>query len=220
MRTSLITKLRAIFIGSTAVLLVSTLFMGMHLMKAAVDEQKELVIRPKVDVALLTPPPPPPPPLKSANKSANESTTIDIMGLGSNLQVKYSKNPTMAIPKVESLDVPQLDLSEFQVIDTFSTSVPMLKVEHLDNVPKVISQKYIKPPKSVRKYGNNRIATKVKLIIDQTGKPYISKIIDPVYPEMIKIIKLWVQQAKFEIPKKEGKPVQAVYFYGINFNYG
>lgn len=210
--------LMRMIIAGLATLTVSLLFIGMLHIKEAVEPPKKSIIHAKISVATL--PPPPPPPMIQTPAAASNPSAINVVGLGGSVTMQYNDKPTMAMPTVTDLKLPTLDLKKFKVIDTFSSSVPMLQVEHLDRIPKVVRQQYIKPPKSVRKYGNNRIATKVELIIDPTGKPFIKKIIDPVYPEMIDIIRKWVQQARFEIPKKEGRAVQAVYLYGINFNYG
>ncbi|MBQ4851845.1 hypothetical protein [Pseudoalteromonas sp. MMG012] len=207
------------FIGACALLCVATLFIIMLLIKGVATAPKETVIHTKIDVATL-PPPPPPPPILETQQSSSSTAALNVVGLTGNVAMQYSDTPTMAMPKVSDLKRPELDLKESKIIDTFSSSIPMLQVEHLDRVPIVVRQQYIKPPKSIRKYGNKRIETKVELIIDQTGKPYIKKIVDAVYPEMVDTIREWVRHARFEIPKKEGRPVQAVYFYGINFNYG
>lgn len=84
----------------------------------------------------------------------------------------------------------------------------------------MIAQKRVKLPREAKKNASGRIETIVELIIDETGKPYIKKIIDAKYQEMRPIIKEWVKYARFEVPRKEGKPVQAAYLYHLNFNYG
>ncbi|MDK1286100.1 hypothetical protein [Pseudoalteromonas umbrosa] len=203
----------------SAIGLALALFIGMVVLdKVDVEAPDKLIVN-QVDVAMLTPPPPPPP-LTQTSQAASDSTALNVMGLGGPVKVQYGIKNTMQIPKFEDIKLPKLELDKLEIVSHFSSSVPMLKVEHLDRVPKVVSQRYVRPPKSVRKYGQKRIETSVELIIDQTGKPYVKKIIDPVFPEMVETIRTWVQHAKFEVPKKEGKAVQAVYLYGINFNYG
>lgn len=202
-----------------ALIIVATLFMALEWLKSEVTTPNKTQSINKIDVAVL-PPPPPPPPAQKQTKSTSLSDTVNVIGLGGAVQVQYGSEPAMAMPSVKSLDPPKFDVASLHLLDSFHSSVPLLEVEHLDRIPKVVSQKYQRPPLAVRKIANNRIETKVELIIDQTGKPYIKKIIDPIYPEMIPTIKAWVKDAHFEIPKKEGKPVQAVYFYNLNFNYG
>ncbi|MBQ4809916.1 hypothetical protein A7985_05280 [Pseudoalteromonas luteoviolacea] len=202
-----------------ALMLSALLFIFMVVFDQNSPAEPEKLIVNKIDVAVIAPPPPPPPLTQSNNAPSNVSA-INVMGLGGPVKVQYGNKNVMQVPKSEELDLPMLELDKLEFVSHFSSKVPMLKVEHLDRVPKVVSQRYIKPPKAVRKYGQKRIETSVELIIDQTGKPYVKKIIDPVFPEMIETIRTWVKHAKFEIPKKEGKAVQAVYLYGINFNYG
>ncbi len=89
----------------------------------------------------------------------------------------------------------------------------------MDQIPEVISYKFVKPPKEISKRRINRIKATVEIIIDQQGIPYIKKIVDPVYVEMIDIIRKWIKHARFTVPKKDGQPVQALYLYSLNFNY-
>jgi hypothetical protein len=48
-------------------------------------------------------------------------------------------------------------------------------------------------------------------------KRTLKKIVDPVYPEMMSVIRDWVAGVQFTIPTKNGQPVQAVYLYTIKF---
>ncbi|MCF6439353.1 hypothetical protein L1077_07920 [Pseudoalteromonas luteoviolacea] len=174
----------------------------------------------QLEVTVVAPPPPPPPQTKKATDTSSDTSTLNVQGLTGSIKVNYGVKNKMATPKIEDLPMPKFSFDRFEISELYTSKVPMLEVEQLDKVPKVVSQRYVRPPKSVRKYGQKRIKTTVELIIDQSGKPFIKKIIDPAFPEMVETIKTWVKYAKFEVPRKEGKAVQAVYLYGINFNYG
>ncbi len=102
---------------------------------------------------------------------------------------------------------------------TISVDFALVEVKSLDELPKIISSRYIQPPWSIIKRGITRIPTVVEIVIDQKGIAHIKKIVDPVYPEMVETIRTWIKNVRFSIPKKNGKPVQALYLYTINFNY-
>ncbi|MBK8188289.1 MAG: hypothetical protein IPK77_14110 [Cellvibrio sp.] len=84
--------------------------------------------------------------------------------------------------------------------------------------PKLVSSNHISFPPELSRRGINRVETKVEIIIDQTGRAYVKKIIDPVYPEMIAVIRKSINNSQFTVPRKNGQPVQAVYLYALNFS--
>ncbi|KZN64834.1 hypothetical protein N473_13655 [Pseudoalteromonas luteoviolacea CPMOR-1] len=203
-----------------AIGLSSTLFFLLILLDVTNTTPQDKIKIAQLDVAVFIPPPPPPPQITDANDMSNDISTLNVLDLAGTVKVNYGIKNKMATPNITDVSMPEFSPERFEIRDLYASKVPMLEVEQLDRVPKVVSQRYVRPPKSVRKYGQKRIKTTVELIIDQSGKPFIKKIINPTFPEMIETIKTWVKYAKFEVPKKEGKAVQAVYLYDINFNYG
>lgn len=200
---------------------VTGLVYMLHALKQVPEQpEQQLQVR-KLDVALPAPPPPPPPPMKtSASSSETQQTSLNLAGLGGGPQVNYADKPKMTLPKVQSLALPDFSMDANVIQQRMALDMPLMAVEKLDRVPTVVKQKYFPPPLEVRRKGVKRVSTEVELIIDQTGKPYIKRITDPVYPEMVEVIRSWVKHARFTIPKKDGRPVQAIYLYGIHFNYG
>ena len=202
-------------------LAVASLVVLLHLLKTTPQAPEDKVIVRKIDVSLPAPPPPPPPPSNArASESDSPSTSINLTGLGGGPQLSYADKPKMELPKSQSLALPEFTMDASTIQQRMALDMPLMAVEKLDQVPQVVKQKYFPPPLSIRKQGIKRISTEVELIIDQTGKPYIKRITDAVYPEMEDVIRKWVQHARFSIPKKDGRPVQAIYLYGIHFNYG
>lgn len=201
-------------------MMVAGLVFSLHLLKQQPEAPKAELITRKIDVALPTPPPPPPPVKTTSSSSEPSQTALNLASLGDGPSINYADKPTMTLPKVESLELPNFAIDAKVIQERLALDMPLLAVEKLDRVPQVVRQKYFPPPKSVRQKGEKRIKTQVELIIDQSGKPYIKRIVDPVYPEMEEVIRAWVSHALFSKPKKDGKAVQAIYFYSINFNYG
>ncbi|BBN82520.1 hypothetical protein PA25_25050 [Pseudoalteromonas sp. A25] len=181
--------------------------------------EKDMLVR-KVEVALPVPPPPPPKIQTQSTKQQSSSVSIDLLSLGGGLELSYSDKPQMAMPEVEHLEKPDFGMDSLKIQQRMTFDMPLLAVESLDQVPQVVSQEYFPPPRSITKQGLKRASTLVELIINTQGKPFIKKIVDPFHPDMVPVIRKWVEKARFTVPKKDGRAVQAIYLYGIHFNYG
>jgi len=203
-----------------SLLLAACLVMAMLMFKTNDLKPEETVTVRTIDVALPLPPPPPAPIEVEQTQTESSSASINLLGMGAGPKIKYSDTPKLEKPKKSKLKLPKFDMSSLNLGQAVSVDFPILEVKSLDQIPQVISSKFFPPPKEIIRKGIKRIPTEVEIIIDQQGKPYIKKIIDPIYPEMIETIRKWVKHARFTVPKKNGQPVQAVYLYGINFNYG
>jgi len=203
-----------------SLLLASSLVIAMLLFKFNDLKPEETVTVRKIDVALPLPPPPPPPMEVEQTKTESSSASIDLLGMGEGPKIQYSDAPKLEKPKKAKLKLPKFDMSSLNLGKAISIDFPILEVKSLDHIPQVISSKFVAPPKEIIRKGIKRIPTEVEIIIDQQGKPFIKRIIDPIYPEMIVTIREWIKHARFTVPKKNGQPVQAVYSYKINFNYG
>jgi hypothetical protein len=203
-----------------SLLLASSLVIAMLLFKLSDLKPEETVTIRKIDIALPLPPPPPPPMELEQTNTESSSASIDLLGMGEGPKILYSDTPKLERPKKAKLKLPKFDMNSLNFGQTISIDFPILEVKSLDRIPEVISSKFVPPPKEIIRMGIKRIPTEVEIIIDQQGKPFIKRIIDPIYPEMIETIREWVKHARFTVPKKNGLPVQAVYSYKINFNYG
>jgi periplasmic protein TonB len=179
-------------------------------------EQESVTIR-QIDVAL-PPPPEPPPPLETPPQDIEPVTpSINLLGLGSGPSLSYADNPQLALQTLERVEQPAFNTKNIDMHRTISLDFPIFEITQLDRVPKLIATNSITFPREMTKRGITRVETKVEIIIDQYGKAFVKKIIDPVYPEMIPIIRKAMNDSKFTVPTKDGKPVQAVYLYSLHF---
>ncbi|MBU2893037.1 hypothetical protein KO495_06820 [Colwellia sp. D2M02] len=201
-----------------SVLLVAALVMMMVYMQGNDFEQEETVTVRQIEVALPLPPPPPPVEMEQT-KTESSTPSIDLTSMGAGPTIDYAKKPKIATLKVAKVELPKFDVSSLDLTKTISVDFGLIEVKSLDELPKIISSRYIQPPWSIIKRGITRIPTVVEIVIDQKGIAHIKKIVDPVYPEMVETIRTWIEHVRFSIPKKNGKPVQALYLYTINFNY-
>lgn len=201
-----------------SVLLVLALVMAMVYLQKDDFEQEETVTVRKIDIALPLPPPPPPVEMEQIESESN-AASIDLMGMGAGPVLDYSKKPKIAKLKLSKIKLPKFDIQSIDLAKTIDVDFALIEVKSLDQLPKIISSRYVQIPWSIIKRGIERVSTNVEIIIDQKGRAHIKKIVDAVYPEMVPVIRKWVENVRFSIPKKNGKPVQALYFYTIHFNY-
>ncbi len=202
-----------------SLLMTFSLVLLVFTFKKGIEQDSDVVTVRKIDVALPLPPPPPPPQEIKQTNADSSPASIDLIGLSGGPTLKYSDTPSLEKTVESKVTLPKFDINSLNLGKTMMVDFPVLEVKSLDRVPTVVSYKFIKPPKAIKKKGVHRIKAKVDLIIDQKGKPHIQKIVDPVYAEMVDVIRKWVKHARFSIPKKDGRPVQAIYSYSINFNF-
>lgn len=134
--------------------------------------------------------------------------------------MSYNDKPDLAKKQLDQLKMPTFEMDAAYIERSMKFELPTMAVENLDSIPKALSQQYVGIPKPIRHRGIKRVETTVELLIDHNGRPFIKRIIDSVYPEMEEPIRQWVAKARFDIPRKNGRPVQAIYLYSINFNQG
>lgn len=201
----------------SALLVAALVIMMIYLQQNDYQQDETVTVR-QIEVAL--PLPPPPPPVEMEQTETESSTpSVDLTSMGAGPTIDYAKKPKIATLKVAKVALPKFDVSSLDLSKTISVDFGLIEVKSLDELPKIISSRYIQPPWSIIKRGITRIPTIVEIVIDQKGIAHIKKIVDPVYPEMVETIRTWIKHVRFSIPKKNGKPVQALYLYTINFNY-
>lgn len=178
--------------------------------------EEEVTVR---NIQLVLPPPPePPPPLRTRQPETETLTpSIDLVGPGEGPSLSYSDNPKLAMLSLQKIQRPEFNTNSLDLRKTLSVDFPIFEVEELDQAPRLVSNNRISFPRELTRRGLNRIETQVEIIIDQHGKAFVRKIIDPGYPEMIEVIRKAINDSRFTVPTKDGRPVQAVYLYTLVF---
>jgi periplasmic protein TonB len=203
-----------------SLLAVLILLFVMLLLEGGDDAPEDSVTVRRVDVTLPPPPKPPPPLTKRPPESENLTPSIDLIGPSKGPALNYANNPKLTMINLEKVKQPDFDPDSMNLQKTLSVDFPLLEVKELDQIPRLVSTNRISFPKILRQRGINRVETLVEIIIDQNGKAFVKKIVDPVYPEMVDVIRKSINNSRFTVPTKNGLPVQAVYLYTLRFIYG
>ena len=199
--------------------LIAVIFLifTMLFMKGETLLREESVTVRNIKVAL-PPPPDPPPPLKTQPPEADSpNPTVDLIGPANGPSLSYSSNPKLTMLSLEKIKQPEFDRNSLDLKRTLSVDFPVLEVQELDKIPRLVSSSYVTFPREITARGIKRVATQVEIIIDENGKAFVKKIVDPVYPEMVEVIRKAINNSRFTIPTKNGRPVQAVYLYSLVF---
>jgi len=180
--------------------------------------ENEVMVR-KIDLQL--PPPPEPPPFvqQKPDSSQPDAASIDLTGFASSVELSYDSKPKIKTAPIENIEQPEFDMSHMDMRKTLSVQFPIVGVKSLDRMPQIVSSKQVAIPKELRRRGISRVETEVQIIIVETGRAYIKKIVNPVYPEMIEVIREYIENVTFTPPTQNGHPVQAEYLFKLNFNY-
>jgi len=168
--------------------------------------------------AFVPPPPPPPPPIKMEMEPVSQSIpSVNLLANSEGPKLSFSDNPNLSFGNLEKVTVPKFNLNDLDLRKNLTLDFPLFDVQELDEKPRLVSSNHIKFPTELQERGIYKVNTKVEIIIDKNGRAYVKKIVDPVYPEMISVIRKAINNSKFTIPMKDGRPVQAVYLYSLNF---
>lgn len=197
-------------------LLTCALILLIAFAKISPVREPDVVTVRQVDVAAPLPPEPPPP-IVQERQSASPNPTINLMGVGDGASLAYAENPQLTLDNLMRIERPDFDKNAFDLSSNLSVDFPLIEVKELDSIPRLLSNNRILFPRHLREQGIDRVTTKVEIIIDQQGKAYVKKIIDPVYPEMVEVIRKAINDSRFTTPTKNGRPVQAIYLYTLVF---
>ncbi|MFO1370405.1 MAG: hypothetical protein U1F46_15545 [Marinagarivorans sp.] len=198
---------------------ISFVWLVLVLQVATQHADDEVIVR-KVETIAAVPPPPPPPPQESKNtKTQPSSPSISVSGLGSGSGpgMVFKEDSKLAMATMQQVVKPKFEKESLDLGNSLNMNFPLHQVEELDSIPRLVSNNHISFPRRLRESGIDKVATKVEIIIDAQGKAYVKKIVDPVYPEMVEVIRKAINDSRFTVPTKNGKPVQAVYLYSLTF---
>jgi protein TonB len=199
-----------------SLLVVGGLTITILMLKGQSPESAETLDIRSIDIAV-PPPPEPPPPIRTQTPQESPTPSINLMGQGTGPQLSYSDNPKLTLDNLQKIPKPEFDPKGMDLSSTLSVDFPLIEVKELDAIPRLVSNHRVSFPHVLRDKGVSRVATKVEIIIDQSGKAFVKKIVDPVYPEMVDVIRKAINDSRFTIPTKDGRPVQAIYLYTLVF---
>ena len=181
-----------------------------------INYKKTQVIR-KVEQVIAPQLPPPQEEPKPVKDYENPVPSINLIGLTGGPNIKFKAKPKITNIELKELPKPKINIDFGDFGDSLNSDIPTYEVSQLDEVPKIVKTRKSRIPRELRKQGVKTVKTKIKIIIDQTGRASINSILDAGYTEMLPIIRQHINEIRFTPPTREGKKVQAHYLFKLNF---
>ncbi len=161
--------------------------------------------------------PPPPQETEPVEEAENPAPSIDLIGLTGGPIVQFSAKPKIANIELKQLPKPKMKIDFGDFSDSLNTKFQTYDVQDLDELPKIVKSKKSRIPKVLRSKGVKRVKTKIKILIDETGRASIKSILDAGYIEMLPIIREHIRAIRFTPPTRKGEKVHANYLFLLNF---
>jgi protein TonB len=206
-------RLIAIFVS--VVLITSLILSVLWFQKTEILQPETITVR---QIAIAAPPPLPPPP--SPQKNQTEPTpSIDLSadGAGPAMQFAEVKLPQqtdlsdLAPPKIENMSSPFLS--------HLNVDWQAFGLNELDDVPRLLTNLKINYPNSLVLKGIRHIEVELDVLIDESGKVVLRRIVRNPHPEFESIIQKLMNKARFTAPKKNGVPVRAAFNWPLDFSH-
>ena len=214
-----------------AVFLVSLLLIFMILMRLldakrlpertirTMETVDELALPPPPPLEIQSTPPPPPPPSPSLPRLELEIENIS-QPLVATLDPQIDLNMKNVEFELESIPIDQPDvLSVKTPINTIPSPKILpkpvirgpLSIGDLDSKPRLLNRPSTRYPSALLRRGIRSGNVVLEVTISTNGRVKIRNVLSSTHPELTKMATSFASRARFSIPKKDGKPVEAIY---------
>ena len=214
-----------------AVFLVSLLLIFMILMRLldakrlpertirTMETVDELALPPPPPLEIQSTPPPPPPPSPSLPRLELEIENIS-QPLVATLDPQIDLNMKNVEFELESIPIDQPDvLSVKTPINTIPSPKILpkpvirgpLSIGDLDSKPRLLNRPSTRYPSALLRRGIRSGNVVLEVTISTNGRVKIRNVLSSTHPELTKMATSFASRARFSIPKKDGKSVEAIY---------
>ena len=172
---------------------------------------------PPIEIQESTPPPPPPPPSLPRLEMQIESIAppvvatldprIDLTMRNTEFELDFIPNaepapipvtaPVAAKPSLNTVPKPQVQ--------------GPVSVGDLDSRPRLLNRPSTRYPSALLRRGIRSGTVILEVSISMSGRVKVRRVISSSHPELTKMASSFASRARFSIPKKDGKSVEALY---------
>ena len=180
----------------------------------------ELALRPPppLEIQLTPPPPPPPPPLSLPRLE------IEIEDISQPLVATLDPQIDLTMKNVEfELESIPVDQPDVLAVKTPVDAIPSPKIlpkpvirgpvsiGDLDSRPRLLNRPSTRYPSALLRRGIRSGNVVLEVTISTNGRVKVRNVLSSSHPELTKMATSFASRARFSIPKKDGKPVEAIY---------
>lgn len=171
---------------------------------------------PPLEIQLTPPPPPPPPSLPRLE--------IEIEDISQPLVATLDPQIDLTMKNVEfELESIPVDQPDVLAVKTPVDAIPSPKIlpkpviwgpvsiGDLDSRPRLLNRPSTRYPSALLRRGIRSGNVVLEVTISTNGRVKVRNVLSSSHPELTKMATSFASRARFSIPKKDGKPVEAIY---------
>ena len=171
---------------------------------------------PPLEIQLTPPPPPPPPSLPRLEIEIEDISQPLVATLDPQIDLTM-KNVEF---ELESIPVDQPDVLAVKIpVDAIPSPKilpkPVIRgpvsIGDLDSRPRLINRPSTRYPSALLRRGIRIGNVVLEVTISTNGRVKVRNVLSSSHPELTKMATSFASRARFSIPKKDGKPVEAIY---------
>ena len=168
-----------------------------------------------------TPPPPPPPP-------SLPRLEIEIENISQPLVATLDPQIDLTMKNVEfELESIPIDQPDVLAVKTPINRIPSPKIlpkpvirgpvsiGDFDSRPRLLNRPSTRYPSALLRRGIRSGNVVLEVTISTNGRVKVRNVLSSTHPELTKMATSFASRARFSIPKKDGKPVEAIYRWSM-----
>lgn len=182
------------------------LFLCLPLAQMITDRgDKKLIVR-GIDLA---PPAPPPPPKSPDEPEEEQEEVVELQDMSEAIPLEALEIDLN--PNVSGALAVAVKSKKFKIRTNLAADMKTFDLAELDNRPRLLNRPLYNFPDSLARRSIKKVIVEARVIIHETGRLTLVKIVKMPHPEIKHAAQKWVRQALFSAPKKDGIPVKGTF---------
>lgn len=172
---------------------------------------------PPIEIQKSTPPPPPPPPSLPRLEMQIESIAPPIVATLDPRIDLTMRNTEFELDFIPDAELAPLAVTAPVAVKPSLKTVPKPQVQgpvsigDLDSRPRLLNRPSTRYPSALLRRGIRSGTVILEVSISKSGRVKVRRVISSSHPELTKMASSFASRARFSVPKKDGKSVEALY---------
>ena len=172
---------------------------------------------PPIEIQESTPPPPPPPPSLPRLEMQMESIAPPVVATLDPRIDLTMRNTEFELDFIPDAEPAPLPVTAPVAVKPSLNTVPRPQVQgpvsvgDLDSRPRLLNRPSTRYPSALLRRGVRSGTVILEVSISMSGRVKVRRVISSSHPELTKMASSFASRARFSVPKKDGKSVEALY---------